>query len=135
MATWNETVEKFTRVVDGLGKEIDAGILETVVALNMHGIATRASCEGHLNWGVPHPWIEIEAELAQKYQLHLYLVQFYEKRAINFETMLIFHGYRMRSQGAVFAPLLSRAEQEQKLHLYQAEMAEFTVFLKSQLRL
>ncbi|HEU5382246.1 MAG TPA: hypothetical protein VFV38_43080 [Ktedonobacteraceae bacterium] len=131
MATWNETVEQFRRVTDKLGKRIDDGIFETVVCLNMLGISTTSSCEGHLDWGTPYPWINIEPEIEQKYQLHRYLLQFYEERPIDFECILVWHGYKIRPQGAVFSPLLSSAEQERKLKMYQGEMAEFTAFLKS----
>lgn len=131
MATWNETVDKYAHTTDRLGKKIDDGIFETVVCLNMLGINTTSSCEGHLDWGLPYPWINIEPEIEQKYQLHRYLLQFYEKRPVNFESVLVFHGYKIRSQGAVFSDLLSATEQAQKLKLYQQEMAEFTAFMKS----
>ncbi|HEY1351171.1 MAG TPA: hypothetical protein VGF67_16245 [Ktedonobacteraceae bacterium] len=131
MATWNETIHKFSSVTDKLGKEIDRGIFETVVALNLLGVSTIASCEGHLNWGVPYPWIDIEATIEQKYLLHQYLARFYEGRQANFDSILMFHGYRMRSAGGAFSPLLSPEEQEQKLKEYQAEMTEFTAFMKS----
>jgi hypothetical protein len=131
MATWNEAIEQFSRVTDTLGKPIDTDIFEAVVALNLSGIITRQSCEGHLNWGLPYPWIEIQPELAQKYALHQLLSRFYEGRTIDFDRLLIFHGYRLRSAGAAFSTLLSPEEQEYKLHVYQAEMAAFTSFLKS----
>jgi len=49
-------------VTDGLGKEIDQGIFDTVVALNVLGIPTRQSCEGHLEWGTGAPWVDIQAK-------------------------------------------------------------------------
>ena len=134
MATWNEAIEQFSRVTDAVGKPIDVGIFETVVALNMSGIVTRQSCEGHLDWGLPYPWIEIQPELEQKYALHLLLSRFYQGRTIDFDRLLIFHGYRIRSAGAAFSPLLSPEEQKQQLPLYQAEMSAFTSFIKSLLQ-
>lgn len=130
-AMWNETAKHFSHTVDKLGKKIDPGIFDTVVALNMLGVHTVASCEGHLGWGVPHPWVNIEAELEQKLLLHQYLAQFYEGKSINFDHTLTFHGYRLRSQGAAFYELLSTEEQKQQLAAYQKEMASFTTFLKS----
>lgn len=59
MITWNETVEKFTHVTDKLGKEIDPGIFDTVVALNVLGFHTTMSCEGHINWGLAAPWVDV----------------------------------------------------------------------------
>ena len=38
---------------------IDAGILETVIVLNILGITTSQSCEGHLDHGRPYPWIMV----------------------------------------------------------------------------
>lgn len=131
MATWYETVERFSRVTDKLGKKIDTGILETVTALNMLGVCTKQSCEGHLEWGLPYPWIDIQPEIEQKFLLHRLLLQFYTDRTMSFDSTLIFHGYRLRSVGAAFAELLSEAERMQKLVIYQAEMRAFTIFLKS----
>ena len=130
-ATWDETVKHFTNVTDKLGKGIDAGIFETVVVLNILEVRTTQSCEGHLEWGVPYPWIDIQPEIEQKFLLHQYLARFYEQRPLNFDSILTFHGYRLRSAGAAFSPLFSGAEQAQRLQTYQAEMTSFTTFLKS----
>lgn len=85
---WDETAEKFRKVTDRLGKPIDAGIFDTVVALNMLGIPTSMSCEGHLDRGLPHPWIDVDLpepanyyppEIAQmKEDIRLLEVKFYE---------------------------------------------------------
>lgn len=58
---WQQLVQHFERVIDRLGKPIDPGILETVVALNALHIHTTASCEGHLHWGTGAPWVDIAA--------------------------------------------------------------------------
>lgn len=132
ITTWDETAKHYRRVVDKLGKKIDEGIFDTVVALNMLGVVTRASCEGHLDWGVPHPWVDIEAEIGTKYRLHQYLTAFYASRPArpDFDLTLCFHGYRLRPQGAPYAELFGREEQAQKLAIYRNEMASFTAFLK-----
>lgn len=134
-AAWEETAERFRKTTDKLGKSIDEGIFETVVALNVLGITTRQSCQGHLEWGLPYPWIDIHPEVESKYRLHQYLIQFYVNHLVNFDSVLAWQGYRLRSTGAAFADLLSGEERERKLHLYQAEMAAFTIFLKQQLEL
>ncbi len=59
---WDRYLKKFTGTGDKLGKGMDPGILETVVALNVLGINTRQSCEGHLKWGVCAPWVDMEAK-------------------------------------------------------------------------
>lgn len=131
METWNEVADRFAMVTDKLGKPIDQGIFETVVALNVLGVKTRQSCEGHLDWGCPFPWIDIQPEIEQKFKLHHYLHQFYTDRTINFDTLLVFHGYRLRPGYAPFFEILSPAVVQQKLDASRAEMAVFTTFLKS----
>ncbi|HWS83276.1 MAG TPA: helix-turn-helix domain-containing protein [Ktedonobacteraceae bacterium] len=58
---WQDLEYQMRRTVDGLGKRIDAGIMDAVVALNANDIYTVASCEGHLDWGAPYPWIDVES--------------------------------------------------------------------------
>ena len=53
---------------DRLGKPIDPGIFALVVALNMAGIPTSQSCEGHLGWGLPYPWVMIDREVCACYE-------------------------------------------------------------------
>lgn len=58
--SWEEA-ESFARhITDGMGCTIDEGILKTVVALNLLGFPTCQSCEGHLDDGLPHPWVDFE---------------------------------------------------------------------------
>lgn len=59
---WDMLTEKFSKTTDGLGHPIDRGILETVVVLNALDLPTNGSCEGHINWGLAGPWVDIEAE-------------------------------------------------------------------------
>ena len=42
---WENLHKKFKRVVDRLGKHIDDGIMDTVVAFNAINIYTTASCQ------------------------------------------------------------------------------------------
>jgi len=49
------------RLVDGLGKHIDKGIKETVIYIDALGFKTSMSCEGHKDWGLPWPWVDITA--------------------------------------------------------------------------
>jgi hypothetical protein len=49
------------KLVDKLGKPIDAGILDTVTALRLHGIHTIGSCEGHLDRITGGPYVMFEA--------------------------------------------------------------------------
>ncbi len=68
---WNETEVRCRLIVDKLGKPIDDGILQSVVALNAFGINTRQSCEGHLDWGIGAPWIDIEATNTNQHNVRL----------------------------------------------------------------
>jgi hypothetical protein len=52
-----ETFHRVALTVDGMGKRIDIGIMGVVLYLNLHGVSTTASCEGHLDWGQPYPWV------------------------------------------------------------------------------
>jgi hypothetical protein len=58
---WREKIEQVGNRHDRAGGEMDRGIIESMVALNIHGIPTEQSCEGHLDHGIPSPWIAIEA--------------------------------------------------------------------------
>jgi hypothetical protein len=53
--------EQVARWVDGLDMRVDRGILDTVVAINLKGIPTTSSCEGHLDHAYPAPWVDIGA--------------------------------------------------------------------------
>lgn len=130
MVMWNEVASRFEHVTDKLGKKIDTGIFDTVVALNVLGITTVQSCEGHVGWGVPYPWVHIESSLEQKFRLHQLLSQFYERRSTDFESVLVFNGYRMHSRGAAFSEIIPETEHVQRLQLYQEEMRAFTSYLK-----
>lgn len=72
---WQEMAERCKKITDGLGMPLDEGISETVVALNVLGIHTTGSCEGHLDHGVAAPWIDIAApdtKEAERSWHHLY---------------------------------------------------------------
>ena len=56
---WQEMHTRVMHMTDRLGKHVDPGIVETVVVLNLHGISTRQSCEGHLDHGTRAPWVDV----------------------------------------------------------------------------
>jgi hypothetical protein len=60
--TWEGAEALARRITDRIGCPIDNGILETVVVLNLLGLRTCASCEGHLDYGTPYPWIDFETD-------------------------------------------------------------------------
>src|SRR4051812_35177425 len=124
MDTWSDIEEKFKRVADRLGRPIDDGIFKTVVALNVLGISTRMSCEGHLDHGLPYPWVDIEPETlsetkqeiseaeAQEYRkkamllqqkLFQYLSEFYSNRTVSYDRIITLQrNGRIYSHGGYF---------------------------------
>lgn len=57
---WNNQLNEVEMITDGLGKRIDDNIKESVVAFSVFGFHTSGSCEGHLDRGLPYPWIDID---------------------------------------------------------------------------
>jgi uncharacterized membrane protein len=54
--------EVMSHGVDRFELGIEEGIMETVIALNLLGLNTSQSCEGHVDEeGIPAPWVEIKA--------------------------------------------------------------------------
>ena len=51
--------ERVATFTDKLGTPLDPGIKETVIALNLLGLQTVQSCEGHLDHGCPYPWVTV----------------------------------------------------------------------------
>lgn len=64
---WDAVERRARAVTDKLGRPIDAGILETVIALRLLGINTTVSCEGHLGRVTGGPYVTFESEEAMKY--------------------------------------------------------------------
>lgn len=58
---WQKKMEEVDHIVDAVGEHIDAGIKNTVVAFDLLGLPTSASCEGHLDHGYCAPWVDVSA--------------------------------------------------------------------------
>jgi hypothetical protein len=151
---WKAALLALEQLTDRTGKGLDAGIKESVAALMAHGFPTIQSCEGHLDWGLPYPWIEIRApapngwrndhqkeqwwrreNLIYQQKMLVLLSEFYRHRRLPFDAQLSlaaqgFGGFRLCSAGAEILTLLSLDERKSKLRLYQKEMSDFTAFLK-----
>lgn len=52
---------ELAQITDNLGTPIEAGILDTVAALQLLGFGTSGSCEGHADGGCAWPWVHVEA--------------------------------------------------------------------------
>ena len=132
MQKWIEISEKFSHVTDKLGKHMDKGILDTVVALNVLGFDTDQSCEGHLDHGLPYPWVDIRHTAEEHYELFRNLSRFYDGRVVSFDRIITMNERgRISSQGGKYFSLLPEDERVARLNEYQDEMREFTAFLKS----
>jgi hypothetical protein len=57
---WDTMSAEVSHWIDGIGCHIDKEIKDTVIALNLMGIETTGSCEGHLDRGFAYPWIDIQ---------------------------------------------------------------------------
>jgi len=57
--TAEQAIQWAKKLQDGLNEPVDPVILTAVAGLHMQGIETRQSCQGHLDWGEPFPWIDI----------------------------------------------------------------------------
>jgi hypothetical protein len=130
LMSWDEATAYYSKVTDKLGMEIDPGILDTVVVFNILGLTTRASCEGHIGWGLPFPWIDLEPEEPIRSIAYQHLTKFYQSRPIIFDRMLVLYNYRLRSHGAIMLANRSEEEKRERLPIYQAEMAAFTAYLR-----
>lgn len=56
---WTEKTKEINHTVDFWGLGIDDQIKDTVVVLNLLGLNTTASCEGHLDKGLLTPWVDV----------------------------------------------------------------------------
>ena len=55
-------IKEVSLLTDRLGKPIDRGIKRAVALMQLHGIETTASCQGHKNWGLKHPWVQFKTD-------------------------------------------------------------------------
>lgn len=57
---WDSMEETVSHWTDALGKPIDPRIKDTVIVFNLLGYKTSQSCEGHLDYGLAFPWVDID---------------------------------------------------------------------------
>ncbi|MCI0564993.1 MAG: hypothetical protein MN733_41530 [Nitrososphaera sp.] len=142
-AAWERKRHVVNHLADRLGHPVDEGIKETVVALLVYRFPTTASCEGHLDWGLPYPWVEVRtpepkgrrrskaklqqwrlANLGQQRKMIGLMSQFYDGRDAAFDARLIcsstaFGDFRIQSMGCELIHLLSSRKKRGKLELYR----------------
>lgn len=59
---WQEMAARVEKITDKLGMPVDEGIKETVIVLNLLGLPTVQSCEGHPHRGVCGPWVDLRPD-------------------------------------------------------------------------
>lgn len=62
LSNWSTMRTYIDTIGDRLGMGIDEGVKDTIVALNLNGIETSQSCEGHLDRAIAAPWIDISVK-------------------------------------------------------------------------
>ncbi|HEY4033549.1 MAG TPA: hypothetical protein VGL94_06245 [Ktedonobacteraceae bacterium] len=147
---WDEIAERASRITDKLGMPIDQGILETVIVLNLLGITTKQSCEGHMDHGIPAPWIffttpgideipdyqgVMQKHVKDQQKVLALLDTFYADRHVSQSVRLFVYPRNpgisnLESQGARCQYIASPEARALKLREYQEEMLAFTAFLK-----
>lgn len=156
---WKKLRKMVDEMKDKLGREIDEGIKETVVAFLAFDFNTFASCEGHLDHGLPYPWVEIripapkgwkganeekkkelkeewnEKILKKEAEMLKLLDEFYQKRKeVPYSIRLVINelawGFRVQGIGSKVAERLMPEKKRERLELLQKEMQAFTQFLK-----
>jgi hypothetical protein len=109
-----QVFDAVARTVDGQGRPIDLGIMGVVLYLNVHGIRTTFSCEGHLDHGEPFPWIWVDLN---------------SKDALRSMVKAFGGSLRVRQ---IFDDTLELACSRGTLPEKQAEMYRFAEFLRDQ---
>lgn len=62
---WSECQKWAKQVVDNFGMPLDAGITDTVIVLNLLGISTTMSCEGHIETSAS-PYVSFHDPIAEE---------------------------------------------------------------------
>ena len=58
-AIWDKKLAEINEIADNLGHGIDDAVKEVIIGLQLLGVDTRQSCEGHVDSGISAPWIQI----------------------------------------------------------------------------
>src|SRR6266511_1734638 len=129
---WNMTKTDVLRMVDKLGRPLDDEIVDTVVALQMLGIHTTASCSGHIDRVTGGPYVVFSAPEANP------LEEFYVNRPVKYMNRLIItrvgpEGSKLKCQGAEMSHLLDDQGRQSLLAEHQAEMRAFTDYLRQRI--
>lgn len=155
---WEKATKDVETDTDGVGRGIDDGIKEAIVAMRVNDFETEQSCEGgeHDEHGQPYPWIRFStpepegwedneglknewkrANEEQRTRLAVLLEEFSAGREtpedvrLTLEDHGIYGAFEIHSQGGEAMKVLPPEAQKQKRLAYRQEMDDFTAFLKS----
>lgn len=117
---WDSMEAEIDHWIDGAGYPIDQEIKETVIALNLMGIETISSCGGHLDHGLPYPWIEIQTYPPQIRKMMQELSEIQEQ--LNTEEILLKTRFPHLSYNDIYD--IPEAENLPKLHKTHSLIAE-----------
>ena len=122
LTQWEAKLREVDALRNPNGTPVDAGIRETVAILQLLGIPTRSSCEGHPDRGFSAPWVVLRGdriveflaehgyvqEEVEKYQAHAWvpvmalLERFYTGKILHYERCLTLQKYGwLMSQGGL----------------------------------
>jgi hypothetical protein len=112
----DQVFDRIARTTDSQGRRIDLGIMGVVLYLQVHGIRTVSSCEGHLDRGQPYPWVM--CPLDEQARLFAIVERFRGSLVVDCE---------MVDNQCVIRPSITQAEQLSK---NQQEMMRFAEWLR-----
>ncbi len=141
MKTLKDIKKEVDLLTDGLNKPVDKGIKPIVIALRYLGFNTTGSCEGHMNWGYPYPWVDIDSgdkrlNKKEKRRLSELLRQFY-KHHESAHSLLLQDFAAFRLQNVRWPRTRKKRARHQDipdaklLKQYQNEMNSFADYLVS----
>ena len=141
---WEAKMKEVAALKDGAGCSVDAGICETVAALQLLGLHTEFSCQGHLTHSWPAPWVSLLTDnqlspISPNIKKLIQLIadfNFYEDISPEQSIILDKQG-KLYSQGLVLVISPSTPERKRKNFLKESQltMRLFTGFLKDELAL
>lgn len=154
---WEEKLNVIRAMAARRGGPLERGIEEPVVAINLLGLATTQSCEGHKNrvglWNPPFvdftpqapldqiPEVEAKAATeAARTNMEQLLAEFYSGQAVAPDEIIQIAQHssvgtcRLQCCGGAEINLIPEEEKLQRVTRYRNEMSRFANFLKTKIR-
>ena len=140
---WDRLSKELSSTTDKLGKPIDKGIIETVIALNALGFKTKMSCEGHIGKSgrlLKHSKLPAAKRKITKasfpliLELMMLIDEFYKDRytPLMYRVMAKHwtpNAFRIQSFIGPYMETQTQNERSKSYHNVKKEMRAFTLFL------